>query len=235
MPSRQSPINGNSSRRSIIELYRWGRGYCNEPTSRHDHFPRSVSTRGTRKENVVNPAGLRIPDTAQTLANFSTMSHTYVHAGNRGMVAAKWRRFTPFELSGKLPFYAYRGSLVTVQRTFSGVSWWQRLTADTRTIILSGTERMTVWPEFRDSMAGKSRSPRHDLFPIASWASIVPTILLWRCYGGNLGRSVVGSIMVIDEVMDEIAGEGFINGFDDETWEGLLKWDVWVEREIMVV
>lgn len=55
--------------------------------------------------------------------------------------------------------------------------------------------------------------------------------MLW----GNLGRSVVGSIMVIDEVMDEIAGEGFINGFDDETWEGLLKWDVWVEREIMVV
>lgn len=45
----------------------------------------------------------------------------------------------------------------------------------------------------------------------------------------------MGSIMVIDEVMDEIAGEGFINGFDDETWEGLLKWDVWIEREIMVV
>ena len=63
----------------------------------------------------------------------------------------------------------------------------------------------------------------------------MPTILLGRCYGGNLGRSVVGSIMVIDGVMDEIAGEGFINGLDDETWEGLLKWDVWVEWKIMVV
>lgn len=29
------------------------------------------------------------------------------------------------------------------------------MTADTRTIILRGAERVTVWPEFRDSMAGE--------------------------------------------------------------------------------
>lgn len=53
----------------IIELYE-RRTRSPRATSRRNHFPREDSTRGTRKENVVNPAGFQIRDTARHFETF---------------------------------------------------------------------------------------------------------------------------------------------------------------------
>lgn len=86
------------------------------------------------------------------------------------------------------PFYALPRTLTpeTVQRTFSGLSWWKRrLTADTRMIILPCGERVTVWPEFGDSKAGKS--PRFLSRSRLVMPTSVPTAcLIFEIFSGGI-------------------------------------------------
>lgn len=99
---------------------------------------------GARPARLIKKTSLTLQAfRSRTLGNFSTVSHTYVHV-------QRLRQVTPF--------YAFptvwQTSFLRVapKRTFSGLSWWRRLTADTRTIILPCGERVTVWPEFGDTI-----------------------------------------------------------------------------------
>lgn len=78
---------------------------------------------------------------SRTLGNFSTVSHTYTKVAPSDAV---------LRLSNCLANFLF--TRCPAKRTFSGLSWWRRLTADTRTIILPRGERVTVWPEFGDTI-----------------------------------------------------------------------------------